>query len=93
MTRRASPKTQKRRKRSDKGTAVADSTMPKRTDNEADASHDIVRDGFTLDFISGTKEVKLVFDSRKIKSIRNQQVNRRRKSLSLHIGARRDSRR
>ena len=29
----------------------------------------------------------LVFDSGKIKSIVNQQVNRRRKSLSLHTGA------
>ena len=37
--------------------------------------------------------VKLVFDSRKIKYIRNQQVNRRIKSLSLHTSARRDSRR
>ena len=32
-------------------------------------------------------KVKLVFDSGKIKSIVNQQVNRRRKSLSLHTGA------
>ena len=38
-------------------------------------------------------KVKLVFDSREIKCIVNQQVNRRRKSLSLHAGARRDSRR
>ena len=37
---------------------VADVAAPERTDNEADASHDILRDGFTLDFISGTKEVK-----------------------------------
>ena len=36
-------------------------------------------------------ELKLVFDSKEIKSIVNQQVDRRRKSLSLHIGARCDS--
>ena len=33
------------------------------------------------------REVKLVFDSGEIKFIVNQQVSRRRKSLSLHTGA------
>ena len=37
------------------------------------------------------KSVRLVFDSKEIKSIVNQQVDRRRKSLSLHTGARCDS--
>ena len=58
MTGKASPKTKNRPKRSDKGTTVADSAMAKRTDNVTEDGQDIVRDGFTLDFISGTKEVK-----------------------------------
>ena len=58
MTGRASAKAKKRRRRGDNRVAVADVTAPARTDNEADDSHDVVRDGFTLDFISGTKEVK-----------------------------------
>ena len=58
MTSRASANTKKRRRRGDNRAAVADVATPARTDNEADDSHDVVRDGFTLDFISGTKEVK-----------------------------------
>lgn len=58
MTRRTPAKTKKRRKRGDRSAVVDDAAMPERTDNEAKDSPDVVRDGFTLDFISGTKEVK-----------------------------------
>ena len=58
MTERAPAKARKRRKRGDKSVTVAEVATPERTDNEADDSPDVVRDGFTLDFISGTKEVK-----------------------------------
>ena len=40
-----------------------------------------------LEAIQSKLSAMLVFDSGKIKSIVNQQVNRRRKSLSLHVDA------
>ena len=55
---RVSAKTKKRRKRGDESTVIADVATPERTDNEAEDTTDVVRDGFTLDFISGTREVK-----------------------------------
>ena len=55
---RAPAKTKKRQKRGGKSDTVADVATPERTDNEAEDTTDVVRDGFTLDFISGTKEVK-----------------------------------
>ena len=55
---RPSPKTKKRRKRGDKSAVVADVAVLESTADEAENGQDIVRDGFTLDFISGTKEVK-----------------------------------
>ena len=58
MTRRASAKTKKRRKRGDKSAVVADVAVLESTADEAENGQDVVRDGFTLDFISGTKEVK-----------------------------------
>ena len=60
MTRRTSAgaKTKKRRPREDKRAAIVDAATPERVGNEAEDSQDVVRDGFTLDFISGTKEVK-----------------------------------
>ena len=58
MTSRASTKTKKRGRRGDKRAAVAEVATSQCTDNEAEDSPNVVRDGFTLDFISGTKEVK-----------------------------------
>ena len=58
MTRRTPAKTKKRRKRGDKSAVVAAVAMSERTDNEIEDGQDVVRDGFTLDFISGTREVK-----------------------------------
>ena len=58
MTRKASAKTKKRRKRGDKSAVVADAATPEHADGEIEDSQDVVRDGFTLDFISGTREVK-----------------------------------
>ena len=59
MTGKTSPKTKYRRRRGDKRAAAdTDVAMRKRTESEAKDGHDVVRDGFTLDFISGTKEVK-----------------------------------
>ena len=55
---RPSAKAKKRRKRGDDSAVVADVATPERTDNEVEDSQDVVRDGYTLDFISGTKEVK-----------------------------------
>ena len=55
---RVSAKTKKRGKRGDESTVIADVATPERTDNEAEDTTDVVRDGFTLDFISGTREVK-----------------------------------
>ena len=57
MAKRASPKTKKRRKRGDKSAVVADVVVPESTAHEVEDTPDVVRDGFTLDFISGTKEV------------------------------------
>ena len=51
-------KAKKRRKRGDKSGTVANVATPERTDNEAEDTTGVVRDGFTLDFISGTKEVR-----------------------------------
>ena len=51
-------KTKKRRKRGDESATVADVATPERTDNGAEDTTGVLRDGFTLDFISGTKEVK-----------------------------------
>ena len=51
-------KTKKRRKRGDESDTVADVATPERTDNGAEDTTGVLRDGFTLDFISGTKEVK-----------------------------------
>ena len=49
----------RRPKRGDHNSAVtADSVAPERLSNEVEDSPDVVRDGFTLDFISGTEEVK-----------------------------------
>ena len=58
MTRRTTAKTKKRRRRGAKGAAIADAATPERADNVVEDGQDVVRDGFTLDFISGTKEVK-----------------------------------
>ena len=55
---RVPAKAKKRRKRSDESSTVADVATPECTDSEAEDSQDVVRDGFTLDFISGAKEVK-----------------------------------
>ena len=55
MNRRSSAK---RKKRGDKGAVVADVTMIEATENETRDNTDIVRDGFILDFISGTKELR-----------------------------------
>ena len=51
-------KTTRRREPGDRGNDVADSVDPERSNNEGEETADVVRDGFTLDFISGTKEVK-----------------------------------
>ena len=51
-------KTKKRGKRGDESNAVVDVATPERTDNGAEDTTGVLRDGFTLDFISGTKEVK-----------------------------------
>ena len=58
MTRKASAKTKKRRKRGNTSAVVADVAAPERADSKSEDTPDVVRDGFTLDFISGTKEVK-----------------------------------
>ena len=55
---RTSARTKKRQKRGDESNTVADVATLERTDNEAEDTTDVVRDGFTLDFISGTREVK-----------------------------------
>ena len=55
---RVSAKKKKRGKRGDESNTVADVATPERTYNEAEDTTEVVRDGFTLDFISGTREVK-----------------------------------
>ena len=56
--RRATARAKKRRRRGDEIGTLADVAAPERPHDEAEDTPDVVRDGFTLDFISGTKEVK-----------------------------------
>ena len=58
MSRRPSPKTRKRSKRREAPVAAADTGTAKLPEDGIPTETDVVRDGFILDFISGTKEVK-----------------------------------
>lgn len=58
MNRRSPAKAKKRRKRGDESAVVADVAMLEGTQNETKDNTGVVRDGFILDFISGTREVK-----------------------------------
>ena len=58
MSRTPSPKARKRSKRREEPVAAADTATAKLTADESPTETDVVRDGFILDFISGTKEVK-----------------------------------
>ena len=55
---RLSRKTTQRHGHGERGAIVSDSVAPELSNNEGEETEDVVREGFTLDFISGTKEVK-----------------------------------